>query len=194
MPSIGPFHYNDDPAQPDYLPRHHRAVLRGVAGYYEAPERRLRHIRQTTPSRDVPSLRLLDWFLTNYAKKKQTCWVMADRSGSHRVVRAHETYVRENRNWKRVLFDCFQRRTRIRYRHPTRPGGEWHTTTVAQLNFMRFANETGIYAYVEKHRADIEVDMNAAARRPRLPGQRRQELSRSPATIILLPQSTDMRF
>ena len=193
MPTVGAFHYSDVAGADTYLPPHHRAVLRDVEPYFRDPKHLRRHIRQTTPSRDVVSLRLLDWFMTNYSKKKQTCWVVSDDRKSDRVVRAHEDYVAENRNWKRVLFDCFQRRTRIRFEDPDAPG-VWHTTTVAQLNFMRFANELGIYDYVTEHRALIEADMTRS--QPRRTGRKRRRaaLSNSPPTIVVVTHPTTFNF
>lgn len=191
MPAIGPFHYDICRDGECYIPASHRVLLKNLASYYDDLKLR-RHILQTTPDRHTVSLRLLDWFVTNYSKKKQTCWLWKDSTGNHRVVQAHDTYVTENKNWKRVLFDCFQRRKRIKYRHPD--SRQWVTTTVAQLNFMRFANDYGIYQYVTANRVEIEADMNAAARSHKQKNKRRKPLSSTPGTIIILPEVTTLKF
>lgn len=184
MPQAGPFHYEDDRCSPDFVPRAYRRLLDILAPYYTGG-RLTRHVVQTTSSRSVVSLRLIDWFVTNYAKKKQTCWVLRDQNGNDVVVQAHQLYVTELRKWKRGLFDPFKRRARVRYRSD----GHWYTTTIAQLNFMRFANECGLYGYVTKNRTEIEADMKAASRTRRRQKQRKT-LSRPPSTVLHLDHPT----
>jgi hypothetical protein len=98
------------------------------------------------------SLRLVDYFVTNYAKKNNTSYLWGGRQF---LVYYH--YKRElNANSKR-LFDPFCRRERILFEVR---GEEPFVTTVGQLNFFSWAIERGILVYMEANRADIELDMN----------------------------------
>ena len=98
------------------------------------------------------SLRLVDYFVTNYAKKNNTSYMWGGRQF---LVYYH--YKRELKANSKRLFDPFCRRERILFEIR---GEEPFVTTVGQLNFFSWAIERGILAYMEANRAAIEVDMN----------------------------------
>lgn len=98
------------------------------------------------------SLRLVDYFVTNYAKKNNTSYVWGGRQF---LVYYH--YKRELKANSKRLFDPFCRRERILFEVR---GEEPFVTTVGQLNFFSWAIERGILVYMEANRADIELDMN----------------------------------
>jgi hypothetical protein len=99
------------------------------------------------------SLRLIDYFVTNYAKKMNTSFT---HDGKHFLV--YFNYKRELHAYSKRLFDPFCRRDRIMFQVR---GAEPFVTTVGQLNFFRWFIEKGIYEYVDAHRATIETDMNS---------------------------------
>lgn len=188
MSNIGRFHFSETCNHCNYLPPSHREILKGLSKSYVTDDAIEHLIEQTTSSRNIISLRLLDWFVTNYSKKNQTSWVIRDKYGDHVVIQAHQQYVIELGNWRRILFDPFQRRNRINFRSRD---GSWHTTTVAQLNFLKFANYTGIYDYVSLHRVQIEEDMNRTSKSKK---QRiaRKSLSACPGTVFCVAHVTQM--
>jgi hypothetical protein len=98
------------------------------------------------------SLRLVDYFVTNYAKKNNTSYVHKDKQF---LVYFH--YKRELKANSKRLFDPFCRRERILFQ--TR-GIDPFITTVGQLNFFCWAIERGIVEYIEANRITIENDMN----------------------------------
>ena len=98
------------------------------------------------------SLRLVDYFVTNYAKKNNTSYVWGGRQF---LVYYH--YKRELKANSKRLFDPFCRRERILFEVR---GEEPFVTTVGQLKFFSWAIERGILVYMEANRADIELDMN----------------------------------
>jgi hypothetical protein len=99
------------------------------------------------------SLRLVDYFVTNYAKKFNTSYML---SGRHFLV--YFNYKRELNAYSKRLFDPFCRRERIMFQAR---GIEAFVTTVGQLNFFRWFIEKGIYEFVSSNREDIEKDMNS---------------------------------
>jgi hypothetical protein len=99
------------------------------------------------------SLRLIDYFVTNYAKKNNTSYLEQNRNF---LVYFH--YKRELNAYSKRLFDPFCRRERILFQAR---GHEAFVTTVGQLNFFRWAIEKGILTYITDHREAIERDMNA---------------------------------
>ena len=129
------------------------------------------------------SLRVLDYTCTNYAKKTR---VLTAGSSPVHVFSLYKDWLR---HYRRKTFDPFRRRERIYFRSPEE-GGETLDTTVAQLNFLRWALTYDILAYVRRHAAVIEKDMLATlgdsrrrrqAREARGLARRRGELSRAPS-------------
>jgi hypothetical protein len=99
------------------------------------------------------SLRLVDYFVTNYAKKMNTSFTSNNK---HFLV--YFNYKRELNAYSKRLFDPFCRRERIQFEARGLPS---FVTTVGQLNFFRWFLEKNIYDYVLENHASIEKDMNS---------------------------------
>lgn len=102
------------------------------------------------------SLRLIDWFVTNYAKKNNISYILNQRQF---LVYFH--YKRELKAYSKRLFDPFCRRERIIFQAR---GYEAFETTVGQLNFFRWALEKDILVYIKENLEAIEKDMNTSMR------------------------------
>ena len=79
------------------------------------------------------SLRLIDWFVTNYAKRHNIGYVL---DGQEFMV--YMSYKSQLKAYSKKLFDPFCRRERIMF---SLPGVEPFVTTVGKLNFFRWAIE-----------------------------------------------------
>lgn len=99
------------------------------------------------------SLRLVDYFVTNYAKKTNASFMQA---GRHFLV--YFNYKRELNAYSKRLFDPFCRRERIMFQAR---GVEPFVTTVGQLNFFRWFIEKEILEHITANRETIEKDMNS---------------------------------
>lgn len=99
------------------------------------------------------SLRLVDYFVTNYAKKTNASYMLNEK---HFLV--YFNYKRELNAYSKRLFDPFCRRERIMFESR---GVEAFMTTVGQLNFFRWFLEKGIFDYMSENRETIEKDMNS---------------------------------
>ena len=102
------------------------------------------------------SLRLIDWFVTNYAKKNNISYILNQRQF---LVYFH--YKRELKAYSKRLFDPFCRRERIMFQAR---GHEPFVTTVGQLNFFRWALEKDILTFIKGDLEAIEKDMNTSMR------------------------------
>lgn len=102
------------------------------------------------------SLRLMDWFVTNYAKKHNVSYILNQRQF---LVYFH--YKRELKAYSKRLFDPFCRRERIMFQIR---GRDAFVTTVGQLNFFRWALEKNIIPYISANLENIEKDMNTSMR------------------------------
>jgi hypothetical protein len=93
------------------------------------------------------SLRLIDWFVTNYAKKHHVSYLLG---GQEFIV--YLNYKSQLKAFSKKLFDPFCRRERILFQCGDIEAFE---TTVGQLNFFRWAFEKDILSYIREHLVDI---------------------------------------
>jgi len=113
-------------------------------------EKMLRIINGESPI----SLRIIDWFATNYAKKFFTVYDV----GANRRFKVYVDYKLKLKAYSKRRFDPFCRWDRITIPYSN---GTFIQTTIGQLNFFKWALENGVVAYIETHYSDIEDDMNA---------------------------------
>lgn len=102
------------------------------------------------------SLRLVDWFVTNYAKANSTAYIL---NGQEFLV--YVNYKSQLKAYSKKLFDPFCRRERIMFQLPDH---ESFLTTVGKLNFFRWAIEKGVLDHIKANLATIEREMNASQR------------------------------
>lgn len=100
------------------------------------------------------SLRVIDWFVTNYSKTHYTIYCLSNR----RRFKVYSDYKLKLKSYSKRRFDPFCRwdRIMIPYENDTNI-----QTTIGQLNFFKWAFENEIIEYIEKYKDDIESDMNA---------------------------------
>lgn len=98
------------------------------------------------------SLRIIDWFVTNYSKKHN---LVIQKNGKPFIVFLE--YKSQLKAYSKKQFDPFCRRSRIHYEYEKNKKFE---TTIGQLNFFRWAIENLIIDHIMKHYDDIEKDMN----------------------------------
>ena len=105
------------------------------------------------------SLRIIDWFATNYAKKYFTVYAINNQySKGSRRFKVYVDYKLKLKAYSKKRFDPFCRwdRITIPYKNCT-----YIQTTIGQLNFFKWAIENDIVQYIEQHYSTIEDDMNA---------------------------------
>eukprot|EP00798_Chlamydomonas_sp_ICE-L_P025492 gene25492-11148_t len=90
------------------------------------------------------SLRLIDWFVTNYAKTHN---VVIHSPIASLPLNVYRQYRMQLKAYSKQQFDPFRRRDRILFHY----GSENIETTVGQLNFFRWMIENRILEYVEEH-------------------------------------------
>lgn len=100
------------------------------------------------------SLRIIDWFATNYAKKYYTVYQL---QGTENRFKVYNDYKLKLKAYQKRRFDPFCRWERI-----TVPYNENShiQTTIGQLNFFKWALENNVIDYIEQNYANIEKDMN----------------------------------
>lgn len=102
------------------------------------------------------SLRVLDWFVTNYSKKHVTIYDNLNIDGRLLKFFVYKDYKNQLKNFKKKWFDPFCRRERINILDHE---GNRIETTVGQLNFFMWAIQKGVIRYVTENLVMIDNDM-----------------------------------
>ena len=102
------------------------------------------------------SLRVLDWFVTNFCKKHNTV-IHYQRDSKAQKLIVHLDYKNQLKAYSKKQFDPFCRRERINFIYGK---GNELLTTVGQLNFFRWAIEHHVLDYINDNLEVIEADMN----------------------------------
>ena len=100
------------------------------------------------------SLRIVDWFATNYAKKYYTVY---DIAATNLRFKVYTDYKLKLKAYSKRRFDPFCRWDRI---HLPYTNGNYIQTTIGQLNFFKWALENDVIKYIENNYITIEKDMN----------------------------------
>ena len=106
------------------------------------------------------SLRIVDWFVTNYAKKYYTVYELPDQRNPKESQRfkVYNDYKLKLKAYSKRRFDPFCRWERISIPYNDEKIME---TTIGQLNFFKWALENKVVDYIEENYEVIEKDMNS---------------------------------
>ena len=100
------------------------------------------------------SLRIIDWFATNYAKKYYTVYEIPN---TERRFKVYVDYKLKLKAYSKKRFDPFCRWDRITVPYKD---GKYIQTTIGQLNFFKWALENNVIHFIEENYSNIEKDMN----------------------------------
>ena len=149
-------------------------VLYRLERFY-ASSQNLEKVKSIIDGTSHLSLRLIDWFVTNYAKKYNVAYL--SRTQKHVIV--YLSYKSHLKAYSKKMFDPFCRWKRIAFHEMN--------TTVGQLNFFEWAITDDILEYLEKHHEDVHADMEARLHEQKeesVPRKKRHELSNSATKSI----------
>jgi hypothetical protein len=103
------------------------------------------------------SLRIVDWFVTNFAKKYYTVYELHSNNVDVTRFKVYNDYKLKLKAYNKRRFDPFCRWERITIPYDNE---KYMETTIGQLNFFKWAIENNIIHYIETNYQDIENDMN----------------------------------
>ena len=106
------------------------------------------------------SLRIVDWFVTNFAKKYYTVYEKPVKPESSEMMRfkVYNDYKLKLKAYSKKRFDPFCRWERISIPYDNE---KYMETTIGQLNFFKWAIENDIVDYIKNNYDAIESDMNS---------------------------------
>ena len=124
---------------------------------------------------ELMSLRTLDWFVSNYSKKKNIMFT----TSSGRLFNVFMEYKSQLKSYSKRMFDPFNRGDRIVFND--RDGGEI-STTCGQLNFFRWVIKNDIVNECLRNIKEVEEDMTQSMKQRKTtakPDEKRKELSKA---------------
>ena len=133
-------------------------MLRSLKVYFSSEEAVKIMIPIVEGTSDI-SLRLMDWFVTNYSKKRNIYYTLTNSDGNVCHFFVYLNYKSQLKAYSKKQFDPFCRRHRIRFYYTD---DKYFITTIGQLNFFRWTINYKIIDYIRKNRVSIEKDMNDA--------------------------------
>lgn len=137
-------------------------ILKSLITFYENQEN-MDTVQKIVNGESHISLRIIDWFVTNYSKEYETEYNLRIQTGILKdlveecVFNVYNRYKLKLKSYSKKRFDPFCRWERISF-----PWGEGQfiETTIGQLNFFKWAIENRVLNYIEEHYSEIEKDMN----------------------------------
>ena len=135
------------------------------------------------------SLRIIDWFVTNYSKKNNINYKIYKNSKGNLTLDSNDemfsnfntfhSYKSFLKSYHKSKFDPFCRKERLILSYNEKN----IETTIGQLNFFKWAIDNLVLDYIEQNYKEIEDDMNKYSsnikKQKKNERKKRQELSKS---------------
>jgi hypothetical protein len=131
-------------------------LLNKLLDYYKQIEN-LEKMLLIITGKSTISLRIIDWFVTNYSKKYFTLYDIEKENQTIHRFKIYEDYKLKLKAYSKRRFDPFCRWERIEIPYKDDKHIE---TTLGQLNFFKWALENNVIKYIEENYKEIEEDMN----------------------------------
>jgi hypothetical protein len=132
-------------------------LLNHLMDYYKDSEK-LKCMTNIINGESKISLRIVDWFVTNYAKKYFTVYeIVNELSNNKSRFKVYHDYKLKLKAYSKKRFDPFCRWERISIPYDEQ---RYMETTIGQLNFFKWALQHDIIKYIEENYDEIENDMN----------------------------------
>ena len=141
-------------------------LLNSLYKYYD--EKNIKKLLEVLEEDTKVSLRIIDWFVTNYSKKYNVFYTIHKTEtgkntfnpDGNRILKQFNTYhsyKAQLKSYSKKRFDPFCRRERITFNCSKDKG---ISTTIGQLNFFKWAIDNLIIDYIKDNYDHIEEDMN----------------------------------
>lgn len=129
-------------------------LMKSLTEFYKQ-SKFITQIKSIIDQNNVISLRILDWFITNYAKKHRTII----QSGNGKTIDVYQNYKLQLKSFSKRQFDPFCRKNKIIFYYTD---NEYIETSCGQLCFFRWCFENDILKFVKDNLSTIEQDMKSS--------------------------------
>ena len=134
-------------------------LLSSLMEFYNNRENLNKMIRIINGDSEI-SLRIVDWFVTNYAKKYYTVYEQTNGTEDRQTItrfKVYNDYKLKLKAYSKKRFDPFCRWDRVSIPYDNE---QYMETTIGQLNFFKWALDNNIIDYIKNNYDVIECDMN----------------------------------
>jgi hypothetical protein len=149
----------------------HNLLLSSLTTYYRKNDTARKLLKDIIQSESILSLRVIDWFVTHYARTNQVIyWIDTDKdiyyekypetsvNPNIRKFHLYMEYRAQLQSYTKLFFDPFRRHERITFVLESSPLVSVETT-VGQLNFFRWIFQNHVYSYILTNLQHIENTM-----------------------------------
>lgn len=123
----------------------------------------------------IISLRILDWFITNYSKKNK---VLINTNNN--TIDVYQNYKLQLKSYGKAVFDPFNRKNKLIFYYTDT---DFIETSCGQLCFFRWCIQNNILQYVKEHFAQIEQDMKTSLKNKKKSIEKDLKNKRKPTSI-----------
>ena len=140
-------------------------IIRKSNEYFSQNKKFISQMIDIIDGRSAISIRVLDWFITNYSKKYSISYKIKS-NGVIIVFTVDIDYKNQLSSYSKKLFDPFCRDKKIAYIHKNMITAKIikFETSIGQLNFFRWAIKNKVLHYISLHLKEIEKDMKETIR------------------------------
>lgn len=131
-------------------------LLVSLSNYYSANPQHINLIVDIVNGKSKLSLRLIDWYVTNYCKNRNIVYLLTKNDKNSKYFNVYMNYRSQLKAFKKVQFDPFRRRDRIVFYYGS---DQTLNTTLGQLNFFRWAIQNEVINHLEKNLKVIEEEL-----------------------------------
>lgn len=155
-------------------------LLNSLTLFYDKHPNERKILENIIEGKHNVSLRVMDWFITHYAKYKNIQYWIDLVEGTYienvdtmkpslRKFHLYLDYRAQLKSYTKLYFDPFRRHDRISFVIEKKPLTVIETT-IGQLNFFRWIFQNHILEYLLKHQTEIEKSMNQFQNKKKSPG------------------------
>jgi len=144
-------------------------LMKNLTEFYKN-ESYIKEIQDIVDQNSIISLRILDWFITNYSKKYRTVLKVNDSRFD-----VYMNYKLMLKSFSKSAFDPFCRKNKIIFYYNDT---ESIQTSCGQLCFFRWCFENKIIDYVKDHLKVIEQDMKDSLKTKKTDSDIAEEITR----------------
>jgi uncharacterized protein YeeX (DUF496 family) len=132
-------------------------LMNSLTDFYKNDSSYIETIKNIVNQESDISLRILDWFITNYSKKKRV--LLENQSGE--MVDVYQNYKLQLKSFSKKQFDPFCRKNKIIFYY-SETDDDYIETSCGQLCFFRWCFQNNILEYVNGNLQEIEQDMKTS--------------------------------
>lgn len=156
-------------------------IMKTLTDYYIKNPEKIKKVLNILDQNDILSLRILDWFITNYSKKYRT-------TIDNNKTDVYMLYKLMLKSYSKSSFDPFSRKNKLifYYKYDCDCGEDckhYIETSCGQLSFFKWCFDNNILDYVVKNLNIIEKDMKDSLKE-KINTKKRQPISVSAARSI----------